>query len=143
MYRHTITYRYAVTAGIYTTGIVILWLLALLDLLPYRELLAYTVMLPAELLLIPTLGMCGIVLFMLDLIFKKQLPPTRFNNKFLIATECILIAVYVFVSGCMIYSLILALIVTPHIIIIYLSAGAALAFIIRFITFHTLKILKK
>ena len=134
MYRNTITYRYAVTAGIYTTGIVILWLLALLDLLPYRELLAYTVMLPAELLLIPTLGMCGIVLFMLDLIFKKQL---------LIATECILIAVYVFVSGCMIYSLILALIVTPHIIIIYLSAGAALAFIIRFITFHTLKILKK
>lgn len=141
MYRNTITYRYALLTGIFTATVA---LLSFLDIFSHNETWAYGVLLPMELLILPASGMCGIVLLALDLIFKQQLPPAKFNNKFLIAIEWILIAGYAFVSGYMIFGIMQSYFNNPTealaILGIYFAAGAITAVIIWFVTLKILKI---
>lgn len=141
MCRNTITYRFALAAGIFTGTAA---LLSFLEIFSHNETWAYGVLLPMELLILPASGMCGIVLLALDLIFKKQLPSARFNNKFLIAIEWILIAGYAFVSGYMIFEIMRSYLNNPAealgIFGIYFSAGAIAAAIIWFATLKFFKI---
>ncbi len=141
MFRNTITYRYALLAGIFTASVA---LLSFLEIFSKSEIWAYGVLLPMELLILPASGMCGGVLLALDLIFKKQLPPSRFNNKFLISAEWILITGYAFVSGYMIFEIMQSYRNNPSealaILGIYFASGAVAAAIIRFAALKIFKI---
>ena len=141
MYRNTITYRFALTAGIFTATVA---MLSFLETFSHNETWAYGVLLPMELLILPASGMCGIVLLTLDLIFKKQLPSAKLNNKFLIAIEWILIAGYTFVSGYMIFEMMQSYLNNPAealvIFGIYFTAGAIAAAIIWFATLKIFRI---
>ena len=140
MYRNTITYKYMLLAGILTASVAIL---AFLDLLPHNETFAYAVLLPIELFFLPVSGICGIVLLVMDLIFKKQLPPARFNNKILIAIEWILIAGYVYITGYMIFGIITSYLNNPlkvlSIIGFYFGTGAVAAAVIRIAAFKLVR----
>lgn len=134
MYRNTLTYRFALLAGIFTASVAIL---SFLEIFSNSQIWAYGVLLPMELLILPASGMCGLVLFVLDIIYKKQFKPFKFNNKFLIVLEWLLIAGYVFVTGYMILGIMQSYLNNPKealsILGIYFAAGAVFALVVRFI----------
>lgn len=141
MFRNTITYKFALLSGIFTATVA---LLSLLDIFSHNLNWAYGVLLPMQLLILPALGMCGIVLCAFDLIFKKHLPPSRFNNKFLIAAEWVLIAGFAFVSGYMIFGTLQSYRNNPSepliILGFYFAIGAVAAAIIWYTTLKFYKI---
>lgn len=137
MYRNTLTYRFALFSGVFIATVA---LLSFFELVSNSQSWAYGVLLPLELLVIPAFGMCGLVLMLFDVVFKKQLKPVKFNNKFLIILEWLFIAGYVFVAGYMIFSILQSYLNNPKealsIFGIYFAVGTLFALVIRFVVFR-------
>jgi len=132
MLRKTLTYKYAVFSGII---IAICMALTAANITPDTVEWTYYIWLPVIYLFLPVMATCWIWIFILDLIYKKPFCEKSSNNKFLIAIEFILIAIFLYGSYGTFVNALLGATLTEGLIVflVYMAFGGVLAALIKFI----------
>ncbi len=133
MLRKTLTYKYAVFAGIF---IALCMALTAADITPDTVEWTLYMWLPRIYLFIPVIAAGWIWILISDLIYKKSVCEKSSANKFLIALEFILIAVFLYGSyGTFAHALLGTTLKEGLIVfLVYMVLGGVFAGLIKFIT---------
>ena len=132
MYRKTLSYRYAVITGIFIAACMAL---TAADITPGTVEWTYYIWMPVIYLLIPVFATAWIWILITDLIHKKTICEKSSDNKFLIAVEFLLIAIFLYGSyGTLAHSILGASLKEGLIIFaVYALLGGLLTALIKFI----------
>lgn len=95
MYRKTLSYKYAAIAGIF---IAVCMALTAADITPGTVEWTYYIWMPVIYLFVPVFATAWIWILITDLIHKKTICEKSFNNKFIVAVEFLLIAIFLYGS---------------------------------------------